>query len=257
MPAESYDAESQYGEVPLAYRNPESVHQLPDFPSDTPHAVIARAQIPQKPGFGTLRAGPPAYSPVMMLNGRKLLEHGEEPSFDQHSFMFAQQPLRFRGDWEDIPAVRDQYLPEVEALVRAKVPGADHPDARVLIFDHAIRTHLRNVKKKNMENPAHGWGGYANTVHTDATVRSIHTRCKDQVMGTNETVVKYQGKYPACWGDVRPTREWQVSFFKAQCLTAVLLLLAFLRFFLYVLRKSCSGPRQRITTALMGQEANT
>ena len=31
--------------------------------------------------------------------------------------------------------VRDHYLPEVEALVRSRVPGADHPDAKVLIFD--------------------------------------------------------------------------------------------------------------------------
>jgi hypothetical protein len=124
--------------------------------------------------------------------------------------MFAKQKLEFSGDWEDIEDVRDNYLPEVEALVRQQVPGADNPDAKVLIFDHAIRTHLRNVKSKNVGSPGHGWGQYANVVHTDATVRSLHTRCKDQIMGTNETVVKYQGKYPACWGDIKPSREWQV-----------------------------------------------
>jgi hypothetical protein len=208
MPAMIYDRASEYGSVPLAYRSKSSCSKMPDLTHDSP---AARAMIPQKPGYGTKNSGPPEKCPVMMLNGRKLLQNGEEPSFDQHSFMFARQPLQFRGDWEDIPDVRDNYLPEVEALVRQQVPGADHPDAKVLIFDHAIRTHNRNVKKKNEENPSHGWGGYANTVHTDATVRSIHTRCKDQVMGTNETVVKYQGQYPACWGDVRPTREWQVS----------------------------------------------
>ena len=57
-----------------------------------------------------------------MLDGRKLLAHGEQPSFDQHCFMFARQPLAYRGDWEDIDRVRDEYLPEVEALVRAQVP---------------------------------------------------------------------------------------------------------------------------------------
>ena len=95
-------------------------------------------------GFGSENTGfKPVKVPVTMLDGYKLLEQGERPSFDRHSFMHARQPLRFRGDWEDIGAVRDQYLPEVEALVRAQVPGAGHPDAKVLIFDHAIRTHNR------------------------------------------------------------------------------------------------------------------
>jgi hypothetical protein len=117
-----------------------------------------------------------------MLDGRKLLARGERPSFDQHSFMFAEQPLafraglanrggrlgplhpvlplaalqppddfyplpiefachlmvvvcrrprwlsgsyraRFRGDWGAIGDVRDNYLPEVAALVRAQVPS--------------------------------------------------------------------------------------------------------------------------------------
>jgi hypothetical protein len=104
--------------------------------------------------------------------------------------MFAEDKLKFRGDWEDICDVRDNYLPEVEALVRREVPGASHPDAKVrpaypcfflcrsgqtdrrrefmllqvLIFDHAIRTHLRNVRQKNTVKPDHMWGMYANTV---------------------------------------------------------------------------------------------
>ena len=53
-------------------------------------------------------------------------------------------------------------------------------------------------------------------MHTDATCRSIHTRCKDQIMGTTETLVKYNGVYPACWGDVRPTREWQQRLFRGE-----------------------------------------
>ena len=210
-----YDSQSEYGVVPIAYRSPNSVNDLPDMAHDSPQA---RAKIPQKPGYGTLstKLGRPRFHDVMMLNGRTLHEHGEQPSFDRHSFMFAHQRLQFTGDWEDIADVRDNYLPEVEALVRQTVPGANHPDAKVLIFDHAIRTHLRNVKKKNLESSSHGWGVYANTAHTDATVRSIHTRCKDQVMGTNETEIKYQGKYPSCWRDVRPTREWQEKLFRAE-----------------------------------------
>eukprot|EP00666_Eupelagonemidae_sp_cell4sb_P005182 gene5182-22543_t len=35
------------------------------------------------------------------------------------------------------------YFPEVEALLRAHVPGAAHPDARVLIHDHVLRSKAR------------------------------------------------------------------------------------------------------------------
>jgi hypothetical protein len=133
--------------------------------------------------------------------------------------------------------------------VACQVPGADHPLARVLVFDHALRTHNRVTKAKRMTNPDHGWGvhvhvhvcacstsrcptilsritfcsaacrrtgGYANVAHTDATVRSLHSRCKDQVLGTTETVVKYQGTYPAGWGEVRPTLAWQERLFRAE-----------------------------------------
>ena len=47
-------------------------------------------------------------------------------------------------------------------------------------------------------------------------MRSLHTRCKDQILGTNETVVKYLGTYPKGWGDVRPTRQWQERLFRAE-----------------------------------------
>ena len=57
---------------------------------------------------------------------------------------------------------------------------------------------------------------YANIAHTDATVRSIHSRCKDQVLGTTETVVKYQGVYPKGWGDIRPSLEWQERLFRSE-----------------------------------------
>jgi hypothetical protein len=180
----------------------------------------ARNKIPQRPGFGTLNPSniaPQVTVPCKVLNGRLLEQAGESPSFDQHSFMFARQQLQFRGDWEDIADVRDHYLPEVEALVRQQVPGADHPDAHVLIFDHTIRTHTtRGRVDAKAANAEHGWGGYANNAHTDATVRSLHSRCKDQILGTNETVVKYQGEYPACWRDVRPTLEWQQKLFRAE-----------------------------------------
>jgi len=80
-----------------------------------------------------------------MLDGYKLLAKGERPSFDQHSFMYAEQRLECTGDWENISAVRDQYLPQVESLVREQVPGAAQPGAKVLVFDHAIRRRQRQM----------------------------------------------------------------------------------------------------------------
>lgn len=88
---------------------------------------------------------------------------------------------------------------QVEAIIRANVIGAAHPDAKVLIFDHAIRSGGQKLAEIEQVNP------YAGLVHSDASVRSGHSRAKDQIMGTNETEVKY-GALPACWGDVRPTR---------------------------------------------------
>lgn len=147
------DDDAVYGVVPVLYRNPESCNDLPEISADS---NAARTRIPQLPGFGTENLGKPVKAPVRMLDGYKLLAKGERLSFDQHSFMYAQQRLRYTGDWQDIPSVRDNYLPEVEALVREQVPGAAHPGAKVLVFDHAIRTHNRKMKSKA---EGHGWGG--------------------------------------------------------------------------------------------------
>lgn len=84
-------------------------------------------------------------------------------------------------------------------MVRENIPGADHPDTKVLIFDHVLRTGGDELRLNQKNQPESGWGLYAGVVHTDATVRSIHTRAKDQIMGTTETEVKYKGEYPACW----------------------------------------------------------
>ena len=45
-------------------------------------------------------------------------------------------------------------------------------------------------------------------------MRSLHSRCKDQILGTNETVVKYEGQYPASWGEVRQIAAEMPSLFK-------------------------------------------
>lgn len=110
-----------------------------------------------------------------------------------------------RGDFYDIEAVLTRYFPEVEQIIRQHIPGV----ARVLIFDHALRSGGERLRSTEQVNP------YANLVHCDSTVRSGHTRAKDQILGTNETVVKY-GRLPECWGDVHPSEEWQKKLFRSE-----------------------------------------
>ena len=83
----------------------------------------------------------------------------------------------------------------------------------MLIFDHAIRTGGEVLQS---DDPQYAQANpYGAGVHSDATVRSGHTRAKDQILGTNETVTKY-GRLPASWGDVVPGREAQRKFFKPE-----------------------------------------
>jgi hypothetical protein len=212
MPLEGDPA--AYATVEMRYRSPA---YLPLCPPGTFDSNAQRATIPSDlPGAGTpTNEIKTALTPVVMLDGRKLLAAGERPHIDRHGFIYAQDDTAFRA-WSDPAAVRDEYLPEIEALVRREVPGMDRPGSRVLIFDHALRTGGQGMRDEAVANPDAGWGPYANLVHTDATARSIHSRCKDQVMGTTETEVKYDGVYPACWGEVRPTVEWQERLFRAE-----------------------------------------
>ena len=56
---------------------------------------------------------------------------------------------------------------------------------------------------------------YADLVHSDTTVRSGHSRAKGQIIGTNETVVKYV-ELPSSWGDTTPSREAQRDLFRSE-----------------------------------------
>lgn len=143
---------------------------------------------------------------VQALNGRVLVSEGMAPSLDREGFMFHPHLTSVApADFEDIETVLTQYFPEVEQIIRQHIPGV----ARVLIFDHALRSGGERLKTVEQVNP------YASLVHCDTTVRSGHTRVKDQILGTNETVVKY-GRLPDCWGDVQPSEEWQRKLFRAE-----------------------------------------
>lgn len=204
-------SEFYYGDASLRYRSPSS---LP-MPVDTAHG---RATLPMRAGVGTnVEKQEIEHVKVRypLLDGRRLItEGGRMPKLDEEGYTYTRhksQMLDGEHSFWETEQILEVYMPEVEEIVRANVPGA--ADATVLIFDHAIRTGgavLRsNDPQYKQANP------YAAGVHSDATCRSGHTRAKDQILGTNETEVKY-GRLPACWGDVRPGREAQREFFRPE-----------------------------------------
>lgn len=153
-------------------------------------------------------------STVKMLDGRALAKQGEVATMDQQCFAFHHAPSMVKN-WEDPQEVLKIYFPEVEAIVRKSVPGAEHPDAKVLVFDHALRTGGTNLKEAVTGQPTAGWGPYGALVHSDNTHRSMHARVKDWILGTTEVAEKYGG-YPSGWADIRPSHEWQKSLFRAE-----------------------------------------
>jgi len=191
-----------YGAMMLPYR---SVEEHAPFPEAKAHG---RAPLPQRRGVGT-ESGKYRVNPVQMpvRNGRSLLScDGCSPSLDAQGFQFVTHETALAPeDFFNVDTVLERYFPEVEAIVKKEIPNV----AKCLIFDHTLRSGGELFKTVKQVNP------YAAIVHTDATVRSLHTRAKDQILGTNETEVKY-GRLPACWGDVRPSRKWQERLFRAE-----------------------------------------
>lgn len=190
-----------YGQLRMPYRKRRAPEPLPKA---TAHG---RAALPQRPGCAT-EAGEWTVEPVEVEvgDGRALLKEKRAPSLDRQGFAFLEHSTALAvEDFTDIDVVCERYFPEVEEIIRQQIPGV----SRVLIFDHAVRAGGQLRNEDSQANP------YASVVHSDATPRSLHTRAKDQILGTNETEVKY-GRYPSCWGEVRPSREWQRRLFRAE-----------------------------------------
>ena len=151
----------------------------------------------------------------LFVQGAAAHTRGVAPPSASSASSASSAPWQWSWDWDDSAAVAQHYFPEIEGLVRRSVRGADDPAARILIFDHALRTGGGILKTRRAAGGA-AWQGYGGLVHTDATVRSVHERAKDQVLGTTETRVKYGGEYPAGWGEVRPTEAWRERLFRRE-----------------------------------------
>lgn len=209
------DAEALYAEVQMPYRHPDTANDPPEVRS---HKNLGRIEIPQRPGACSnwANGNKASLTPVQMLDGRKLEQMGEQMTLDGQGFALVEdlQPTKVQN-WEDLAELRDVYFPEVEALVRKHVPGADDPRARVLVYDHALRTG-GSALKEALASPDSSYGPYGAFVHCDNTIRSLHAKVKDWVLGTNDVVEKYGGKLPPGWGEVYPSREWQRRLFRAE-----------------------------------------
>lgn len=74
----------------------------------------------------------------LVFEEKRILFHdvrGKEDTFnlDDHAFAFRKHNLTF-DDFENIEAVEKEYLPEVEAIIRAEVGKAD----KIFIFDWRV-----------------------------------------------------------------------------------------------------------------------
>lgn len=205
-----------YATALLPYRDPSTAGILP---GTRRHPQLGRYSIPDRPGAGTpFDQINVKMTPVEILNGRSLMSKGEVFTLDKQCIDFRTHTSAVKN-WEDTDEVMRVYFPEVEALVRASVPGAEHPDAKVLVFNHTLRTGGSGGGQSSTNYirsaPKEGWGGYGANVHSDNTVRSLHGRVKDQILGSTE-VVDFYGSYPSGWGDIRPTPEWRERLFRAE-----------------------------------------
>lgn len=75
----------------------------------------------------------------IVYEDRETLFHdirGQESHFslDEHGFTIRKHELQFNG-WQDRERVEKEYLPEVEALIREHVDGAD----KIYFFDWRVR----------------------------------------------------------------------------------------------------------------------
>jgi hypothetical protein len=178
---------SLYATAALPYRDPMTAHEMPN---ESNHG---RASLPNRKGVGSKpRDARTKPYEINVHNGRELERLEGPPSLDVQGFETCTH-LSAVQNFLDGEEVLDVYFPEVEELVRRQLQLPD--GANVLIFDHALRTGGRKLKEKASGTAR---APYAAIVHCDTTVRSGHTRAKDQILGTNETVGTFPTKWPTC-----------------------------------------------------------
>lgn len=114
-----------------------------------------------------------------------------EFSVDREGFALRAFPSAF-ADWEDDPAIRERFYPEVIALVRAAV-GA----SRVVVFDHTIRT-KSNAAQQTAEH-TRTQRAPVMLVHCDYTPNSGPLRVRQLLPDGAEALLKRRFAFYNVW----------------------------------------------------------
>jgi len=149
------------------------------------------------PGTGLVRReGNYGNFPTRIANGRSI---AGELSLDREGFLLARHETAVR-DFYDAAELRSVYYPEVERLV-ARATGA----AKVIVFDHTIRTAERAVER--------GYRAPVSMVHNDYTERSGPQRVRDLLPAAEaEERLKRRFVEINVWRPIRgPVEAWPLA----------------------------------------------
>lgn len=97
---------------------------------------------------------------------------GREAEFtlDANGFQYVKAPTTFQ-DWSSQPAIAQQYLPELEKVLRREVDGCDE----IMFYDARIR----HADDAGLRVEGLSYNPFAKQVHTDNTERSVLTKIKN------------------------------------------------------------------------------
>jgi hypothetical protein len=143
---------------------------------------------------------PPAGMPWSNLvnDPRTMPVHDIRPAagdvgLDREGFALLRDPTDVRDFWDEAE-LRARYYPLAERLVQEQT-GA----ARVVIFDHTLRRHLRNQQDRVPGVPRQP----ASRVHNDYTFKSAPQRVRDLMGGEAEALLEKRYAFINVW---RPTK---------------------------------------------------
>lgn len=128
---------------------------------------------------------------VTIENGR-LREHSF--TLDAHGFALLRSPTRFI-DFYDDDAIRDRYLPEVEAVLKEALSAS-----RVVAFDHNVRNARRAASDAALREPA-------KRVHNDYTFRSAPQRVRDVLPEEADRLLAQRFAIVNLWRPIAPVLE--------------------------------------------------
>jgi hypothetical protein len=128
---------------------------------------------------------------VLVENGR-FRQH--EFTLDRHGFALIDAPTRV-ADLYDEAALRRDYYPEVEAILRGRL-GA----SRVVVFDHNIRNAARAAGDATLREPA-------KRVHNDYSYASAPQRVRDMLPEEADRLLAGRFAIVNLWRPIQPVQE--------------------------------------------------